>query len=463
MADQITVNSYDLACARAEFAASWGALDAKRPTAWTQYGYPQNLTFDDFYRAYERGGVGNGAVHRILDGCWEDVPRIKKPKADKPDQWEEGIGRVFEDLNIWGKLQDFDRRNLVGRYAGLVYRIADGQQLNEPLGKGKLVDVVPLYEGQIKVLKWNEDETSSDYGKPLMFQIETSPPADGWQEAKPRTWLKVHPSRIQILAEGSVNGDFYNGVPLLKAGFNALVDLEKISGGSGESFLKNSARTFIFEYDKDAQVQTISQNADGTPSTKTVREVHQEQARQLNRNLDSSIVMQGGKANTAQTTISDPTGAFMLAGNIFAASIRLPFTIVFGQQTGRLASDEDKSDANKRFGSRRRFVITPALKEFVSRLQACGALEAGEFEIEWPDLGAPSAGEKVDVMSKMATAMKAAFDAGLTEPLFDANELRGVVDFEPRTDDGMPTEEDRKREEEAAASAAKTQTKPAPE
>jgi len=42
----------------------------------------------------------------------------------------------------------------------------------------------------------------------------------------------------------------------------------------------------------------------------------------------------------------------------------------------------------------------------------------------------------------MATAMKAAFDAGLTEPLFDANELRAVVDFEERTDDGMPAEGD---------------------
>ena len=92
----VNTTDYELRRAREELAAGWaGSMDTKRPDAWTQYGYPQNLSFDDFYRAYERGGVGNGAVHRILDGCWEDVPRIKNPTADKPDQWEEGVGRVF--------------------------------------------------------------------------------------------------------------------------------------------------------------------------------------------------------------------------------------------------------------------------------------------------------------------------------------------------------------------------------
>ncbi|MGE8444299.1 hypothetical protein [Comamonas sp.] len=40
----------------------------------------------------------------------------------------------------------------------------------------------------------------------------------------PEKWADVHPGRVQILAEGAV-GDFYDGVPLLRAGFNRLVDL----------------------------------------------------------------------------------------------------------------------------------------------------------------------------------------------------------------------------------------------
>ncbi|WP_295539319.1 hypothetical protein [uncultured Pseudacidovorax sp.] len=33
-------------------------LDAKRLTAWSQYGYKQDLTFADFKRAYDRRGAG---------------------------------------------------------------------------------------------------------------------------------------------------------------------------------------------------------------------------------------------------------------------------------------------------------------------------------------------------------------------------------------------------------------------
>jgi hypothetical protein len=33
-----------------------------------------------------------------------------------------------------------------------------------------------------------------------------------------------------------------------------------------------------------------------------------------------------------------------VTANELAASVQIPFTILFGQQTGRLASDEDKTD-----------------------------------------------------------------------------------------------------------------------
>lgn len=64
---EITVNTSDLARARMEHLAEFGmSLDAKRPSAWTEYGYKDSLTIDDYRRAYERGGAGHGAVHELL-------------------------------------------------------------------------------------------------------------------------------------------------------------------------------------------------------------------------------------------------------------------------------------------------------------------------------------------------------------------------------------------------------------
>lgn len=456
---RITINASDLDLIRARQDLFVGmGLDQKRPTAWNQYGYPEEVTFDLLLRAYERGGAGHGAVHRILDRCWQDPPRIKKKDSDDETPWEQKATAVITAINGWQKLRDLDRRNMVGRFAAVVYRMGDGNTLEKPLARAeKLVDLVPLYESQIKVLHWNEDATSEDYGKPLMFQIETAPPNQQTDDARPRTWIKVHPSRVQILAEGAVGDNFYDGVPLLKAGFNNLVDIEKISGGSAESFLKNSARTIVFEYDPQASVQAIVQGADGTGTTKTVREVHEEQTARLNRNQDSSIVMQGGKANTLQTQVSDPTLAFETAANLFAASVQIPYTILFGQQTGRLASDEDKADMVARCKSRQKTELTPALEQLVKRLQAAGIIDAGDFEIEWPDLAAPSDAERLDNAAKMAGINKALFDAG-TFGGFSGNEVRKAAGYEEEDgQDEVPTAEEMRaaQEAEAAAEAAR--------
>ena len=431
--DLIT-NTYDLQRAR-EALAGFGSIDAKRPTAWVQYGYAVNPTFPDMLQAYERHPAAHGAVHRLLDKCWQELPRIKSQASDEVTPWEQRVNAILHSTQAWAKLRDLDRRNMVGRYAAIIYRVADGKALREPLERAsRLVDLVPLYEDQLRVTMWDSDTTSATYGLPLMYQYQSRRVTTGDNQGQPIEWADVHPSRVQILAEGSV-GDMFDGVPMLRAGFNALVDLEKVSGGSAESYLKNSARTLVFQYDRDTAVQAIGENGERV----SVRQAHEEQARALNRNQDASIVMQGGTASTLQTATHDPKPSFEVAANLFAASVRIPFVILFGQQTGRLASDEDKADFAARASSRQENELTPMLEQFIRRMQAAGIIEAGEFEVEWPDVAAPSEKEKVELLKSYTTAMREAFGAGV-QGLFEADELRAVVDFEPLQNDGMPTE-----------------------
>lgn len=436
---EMTVNEYEVRRARA---ALMGALDAKRPTAWDQYGWPADVSFEQLFTAYMRTGAGHGAVHHILQRCWQKGPRIKQPGADKETPWEKKTAQALRAVRAMHKLRDFDRRNLVGRFAGLIYRVADNADLSKPLGAGKLVDLVPVYEGQLRVTRWDSDTASATYGKPLMWQYRTRDLTATDTQGKPEQWADVHPSRIQILAEGSGGGDFFDGVPLLLPVFNELVNLEKVSGGAAESYLKNSARTLTVNFAPDASPQVLTQNPDGSTSTKSVREVVEDQTRALNRNQDASMVTQGATVSTLQTSVSDPTGTWTVAANAFAAGVRIPFTILFGQQTGRLASDEDKQADAARCASRQETELTPMLEEFVKRMQAIGAIEQGDFEIEWPPVDAPGEKDKAELLAKYTAAMQQAFAAGLSEPLFDANELRQVAGFDPREDDGMPGEGD---------------------
>lgn len=456
----------DIVRGRAEFLSMFAGLDAKRPGAWLQYGYKSTLSFKDFKDAYDRGGAAHGAVHRLLDGCWQKLPRIKQPKADKETAWETKVGAALKGIKAWQKLRDLDRRNLIGHYAALIYRVADNQSVREPLGTGgKLVDLIPCFEEQIKVAEWHTDLNDVvNYGTPKMFQYRSRPFAGSGTDTQgqPIDWQDVHPSRVQILAEGAV-GDMFDGVPLLKAGFNALVDIEKLSGGGAESALKNSARVLSFKFDANSSPQVITQNEDGSTSTRSVRDVLNEQARNLNRNQDAAVVTQGAEVTTLQTVVSDLSPQFEIAANLFAASVRIPFTVLFGQQTGRLASDEDKADFGARCASRQANDLTPMLEEFVRRMQAAGVIEKGDFEIEWPAVNAPSEADKLTNLGKATAAMQQAFQAGLTQPLFDANELRAMVGFEPRPDDGLPDEDDvaaAAEEEERARKAAGMKTSP---
>lgn len=442
---QIVINEADLLdLARQRRSLLSGSLDTKREGAWDQYGYPETLDFATLYKAYKRTGAGQGAVHRLLAKCWQETPRIKQPKADKETRWETDLKALLDGIKGWQKLRDFDRRNLVGRYAGLILRVADGKALSEPLARAeKLVDLIPVYgEQQLKVMDWHSDSSNPDtFGKPRMFQyraraLETS----ASQQARPEKWADVHPSRVIILAEGSVGEDFMEGVPLLEAGYNQLVDLEKIAGGAGEGFLKNSQRTVVFKFDANSSPVVLTNNPDGTQGSQPMAKVLEEKTQALNRNIDASIGMAGGDAHTLQTQQADPKPAFEVAANLFAASVQIPFTILFGQQTGRLASDEDKADFIARARARQVNELTPMLRELITRLQGCGAVAAGDFEIEWPPLDAPGDTEKLDNATKMAAINKADTEAG-GGGVFDENEIRKAAGYEEKTGlDELPGE-----------------------
>lgn len=440
--DKIIVNELDVARAR-ESLLNFGSLDAKRPDAWRQFGYRTSLSFDDYRQAYERGGAAFGAVHRILDKCWQEPPRIKAPEKDEETDWEIKLKKLLKSINAWQKLRDLDRRNMIGRFAGLIYRVADGQPLREPLVRGqRLVDLVPVYEDQIKVTTWDSDPASENFGLPTMFQYRMRPPQNSDTQGRPDQWVDVHPSRVQILAEGSV-GDMFDGVPLLRAGFNALTDIEKIAGGAAEGSLKNSARTLVFEFDANGNPQQLASTpGQPLPMGEEIKTALEEKGRALNRNIDSTIFMQGGKASTLQTQQSDPSPAFEVAANLFAASVQIPMTILFGAQTGRLASDQDQRDMAARCKSRQINELTPMLEQLVRRLQAAGLVEPGEFEIEWEPLDAPGDDAKATILGKMTDAAWKHFQAGGVEPLFDGNELRAVMDYEQRPNGSLPTEDD---------------------
>lgn len=75
---QLAVNNLATEMRRANYlnAIGIGGGNTKRPTLYQEFGYPREITFNDFYNMYRRNAAGFAVVHRLLDGCWQDYPVI---------------------------------------------------------------------------------------------------------------------------------------------------------------------------------------------------------------------------------------------------------------------------------------------------------------------------------------------------------------------------------------------------
>lgn len=423
--------------------------NTKRTKLWDEFGYPETVNFDNYYRAYERNAVAHAAVHKLLDSCWTDNPTIidgaKKKEAEETTDWEESTTKLLS--KHWAKLKDADRRNLVGRYSAVLLQIKDGREWYQPVDKNvvkaigdkALVKLIPAWEAQIKPGNFDIDTQSDSYGQPDSYSFNEQPVGDDGTYGIVRS-VTVHPDRVIILCEGSEDENMLAGVPLLRAGFNKLLDIEKTSGGSAEGFLKNASRQLGIEFSKETDINSLIKQAKDEGFDK-LSDAMNDKIRRMNSGTDSALVMQAGQASVLSVAAADPTPTWTAAANEFSASIQCPFTIQFGQQTGRLASDEDKNEWAKRCNGRRWGFLTDYITRVIERFWALGIIEPptnGEVSLVWSDLLAPSEKEKIANMQAMADVAQKTQQAYGT-PAVDANEVRAVGELEPIKEPDTPT------------------------
>ncbi len=227
-----------------------GTSNTKRQRLYQEFGYPKELCFDDFYRAYRRNAIVSAAVTRMVDGCWEDYPEVyegdQTKDATQQTDWDKRVNKLLK--RCWKQIKGADKRNLVGRYSALLIQVKDNRPWSEPVDKAMvgrlqeraLVRLVPVWEAQLDPVSYNEDQNSENYGAVSMYSF-TEIPVQQQRSGQPGRIINVHPDRVIILAEGSDDGRLDSGESLLEEGFNKLLDLEKVSGGAAEGFLKNAS------------------------------------------------------------------------------------------------------------------------------------------------------------------------------------------------------------------------------
>lgn len=425
------------------FPGYFGAgADTKHTTAYKEYGYPINPTFEDFYQIYKRNGFARGAIDKTIRKTWQTDPfLLEDGKTHDETNVERAVREHFARINFWQSLRQADRKSLVGKYAGVIFRFADDGKFHDPvtslgaLGLNALAGILPVYEGQLTVVDYNQDDQSPDYGQPTMYQFNEAAIVDEGQSGVGGRQFNVHPDRVHIWAESQ---DVY-GEYSLEAGLNALIDLQKIAGAGGEGFWKNAKNAPILNMNEKAKPQSLATMLGTTPDK--IPEKLGKVVEDWQKGFDKLLMLQGIETSTLGVTLQNPKEFADLELMMFCASYSIPMKILCGSQTGERASTEDSAEWNETNMGRRNSFTIPNIMSIVLRLVDYGVIPkvARGWRIDWADLTEASADEKIERADKMAGVNQK--NGGRGE-VYSVDEIREVTAHEPRDDLGEELDEE---------------------
>ncbi len=392
------------------------------------FGWPDYIDFKMLFDKYNRNGLAKAAVHKTASKTWEDFPKLAADATDGNSDAEEAVMKHLRKLNFWQKMAEADRRAMVGNYAGLILRVADDLDFDKPLNPAKaigitsLVEVIPAWASQLTVSEWDNDTRSETYGHPLMYQFnETEVFENRQMNTRVRSFM-VHPSRVMIWSsDGTVFGR-----SLLEAGYNDLIDMEKIKGAGGEGFWKNAKAAPVLEVDKDASLREMA--AAMGVAEDGILEAMNKQVDSYAKGFDQLLMLQGITAKPMNVQLSVPESFFMVALMSFAASVEMPLKILVGTQSGERASSEDAKEWAQTINARRVNHVLPLINALVDKLIEGGFL-VGSWAVSWSDLTKATVSDKLELASKMATINQKTDVLKKGDVVFTKGEIRQAVDY----------------------------------
>lgn len=401
-----------------------GSSDTKRPQAWCEYGYPETVTNEALKLIWQRGGIGHGAVEKVIGNCWKTPPTVveggRENNAKKESTFEATVGKMATEIGLWNAFKKADRMRLVQRYSAILIFYADDKPWDQPVDTGKKVikKLKPVWETALQPGgEIDTDMRSANYGWPTSWQY-----TEVFANGATKGITNIHPDRIFFL--GDMESD---AVGWLEPVYNDLVSIEKLSGGAGESFLKNAARQVVFSFDPEIDFEDLAATY-GVKVSELQKEFNKT-SQALNRGIDTAIGLQGATVTPLVAAVADPGPAYNVSIQNVASGLDIPNMILVGKQSGDRASTEDRAYFNSTCQSRRED-LSPEITAFLHKIAAAGALELpGEISIAWDDLNESTSGEKLELAFKMMDANSKALDQA-AEP-FTTAEVRTAAGLEP--------------------------------
>ena len=389
---------------RSRLAAFLGYSHSGTRDTYSVFGYPVDLRTESLFAMYQRNAVANRIVRAFPQATWRDMPVISDDQGNSHEPGEnfsefaESVHDLFDRMKIMSYIERADRMSGCGRFALLVLGFGDGKKLEEPLEEGiaPLNYIQPYSELSVEVSKWGTDPADKMYGKPIIYTITQKNSIDSGSTRMPNKSFRVHASRCIHIAEFLEEDDVF-GLPRLYSLYNHLLDLEKVVGGSAETFWLCANRGIHFSVADDAQL-----DEEGVEKIKA-------QADDLQNNLRRYIVSQGMTATVLGSESPDPGPNAEKLLDLIAGGSNVPKRILMGSERGELSSSQDENNWAERIDERRKnFGVHSILRPLINLLIATGNIKkpVGKWMAAWESSDALGEAAKADINLKRAQTLQ---------------------------------------------------------
>lgn len=422
-------------------------LDPRRDIG-AECGHPVVLTIDDYSSAYERGDIACRVVDLWPNECWKRNPEIFESDDEVETEFEKAWEALNKKHNINALVYRADKLSGIGRFGIILIGVSDGKPLDQPLdvvvnavpkpgqkepaapaeqGKLELLYFRPLDEAMVRVSAVEQSVNHPRYGQPTMYQIQfqnnhETQAGDVFSTSS----QNVHWSRIIHLADNRRQSEVY-GRPRMRVCFNRLLDLAKITGGSGEMFWKGGFPGLSLET-----------NPEILSNVKFDVEATKEQMEAYMNGLQRYIATIGMNVKSLSVEVADPGPHIEAQMRMIAIALDVPWRVFQGSEAAQLASEQDSLNWNERVKKRQDDYVSPfVLRPVIDRFIVLGLLPAPKdqdqgYKIEWPDLNTRTAKEEAQIAQQKTAAITAYVSSGADQFIPPFHFLTLVLNF---TDD----------------------------
>lgn len=410
--------------------------DPKHHCLYFEFGYKSSLCFADYMMLYSRQGMAGGTIDTYAKKTFESNPWLiegdEEGKNKDATPAEKEFKKFAKRTSLWRIYHDVTIRRSVGNYAGIILKIADNKQFNEPaenVSPDDILELIPAWENQLKVTDYNQDEKSQEYGEPTWFEYKTCDlGANDTNRTSPRRTVIVHPSRVIWFGDLYGNGTAVNlGNAMLKKPYNDYVTVEKIIGSGGEGAYKNAARHLATLFDPLTNMEDLAKSVGAT--VEEFSDVMNQMTRELNSNFDAGMMSTAKDVKVLSTSLPDVRDPFDNAVSSIAVAFGMPTTFITGTQTGERASSENGKDVAKTITSYREIVCDYEILKITSGLAAIGCWTGVDWSVAWDSLLDASESERIDNAYKMAQTNQMGAVTGVT--YYTIEEVRVTRGYEP--------------------------------